>query len=233
MKKPLNLAVKTTFITFKLGFYLNLFIFCLLLLRPEISISQPVSTKIPSCISEFTGFSLKIPNNFEEVQQKIPGLVCSLRSKNSGYPTITVTLQPTPFSANYGKTFSESILESYKKVGLTDVKALSEESIESFIANSRLPKDSKVVALKYTLSGSSYNGLVLLINQPDYHIFVTFIESAHIDLELIKEAFRAIIGGIDGNFTDNETRADANNYVWIYIIGLLVLGSLVFYFKRK
>lgn len=205
-------------------------ILLVLLCLPYTTIAEE-STKRTVCNYPFLGFSLKISNNFEAIDQKIPGIICSLREKNSGYPSFTVTTQPTPFKARPGKSLKEAVLESYQGVGLTDVDVEEEGDFSSLQLESQIPKNSPLLTVNYTLSGVRYTGLVLIINQPEFHMILTFIERhGVVDAYSFKEAFRGLLAGIKGNFNQGAEKSTAitgefKSGFWIVV---LLMGLLVF-----
>lgn len=152
--------------------------------------------------SSISPLKLVIPKEMTLVKQDEAPLMILLRHINGAYPTFNIIRQSesyelTKLSIQKQKTM---ILDSYRLVGVTDVKA----------------KDSKLVSvdgqksflqtLLFKKSGALMQASVYIIPQDGYHYIVTYLDYA--DIHDKQQAIRdRILNSIE---TENSSKTGAN-----------------------
>jgi len=134
-------------------------------------------------------FSLLIPEEFQRVEVAHPGVPLALVPKKGGYPTFNVTLHAGNYRPVSSNSHRESIISSYRQVGLTD--ASISETLELSTAQSKLVYPA--LAVTYSNQGKNLVSLVAPIPfSADHHFILTFIDDAR-HMERARTQFSQIL----------------------------------------
>lgn len=134
-------------------------------------------------------FTLTIPDELKQVIVEHPGVPLALIPKAGAYPTFNITLHAGNYRPISAASHRESIVSSYRQVGLTDADV--KEVLDVSTAQSKLVYPA--LAVTYSNQGKSLVSLVAPIPfSADHHFILTFIDEAQ-QIERAKKEFSEIL----------------------------------------
>ncbi len=196
--------------------------------------------------SERHGFVVSYPTSYEEVSVPNSGVGLALRKKQhdteasandniftGGFPTITVTVHPGPFSVKSdGKKELDDILESYRTVGISDVVT------DEFRAEERPEGRGLSATLAYSRGDRPFLSRIAVVPGKSHHYIVTYID--------LKERFAAGVADIEGflsSFKGGEMapaptkkrypERDRAMMIFGALFAFLVIGGIILYQTRR
>ena len=176
-------------------------------------VGAAAAQEIDSCGLITNGFVVHFPKEFEPVKVNYPGVLCTFRT-SSGYPTITITTQSTPVTRPDQK-LSDAFIESFKKVGITDVSVASEGQVSIGQSDT-----TPVVYLNYTLQNTAWRAAVVSLNNEERYIVLTYVTPSTEDFT----SFNQFLKGLTlGEFAPSvsSTGSSSTTKLW------LMLGSAI------
>lgn len=199
-------------------------------------LAAPPEGQLTTCDEQET-IRIPLAQSWERVSHNHPQALCVFRSKNVGFPSLTV-VQTTPIDArqiatNAGKL--EYLEKSYLAVGIANAKASNLRKIE----NGGLQGYSALVS--FTTQAGALKALVSVFELPDRSYIVTLLDRAE-GFEGSKEALYTIAEGVrikelaTTKATDSAKETHGKTTSWTLLLlttVALILGTAIWINRVK
>jgi hypothetical protein len=177
-------------------------------------------------------FSIAYPSEFEELNVPQPEVAFLIRHRENLYPTFNVLVLPGPYDMSQADSkHADSLLNSYKLVGITDVRPIK---WFRFALGSQKAFN---LELRYRNDGKDLTSSITVATASDRHYILTYIDSTA-QWEANKDARAKIIG----SFTILEKAPDAapaalpqggGSSLMVWVILLALGAGAVFMVRRR
>ncbi len=120
--------------------------------------------------------TFSLGSDWEDVDSKRFGVLCAFRTKNKGFPTLTVVKTPPtpPYDRRSAESLRAFLERSYRSVGISDAKVMELDS--AVIAGT----EASEAVMTFTAAGAQMKALVVSIELPDRAYILTLQGSADV-----------------------------------------------------